>query len=113
MSEAARRHRETVVQRAVHGRGMATGAARLAAFTNQGVDAPARALLDKVIRGAWTVTDADVAATKAAGVSEDEIFELTVCAALGQATRQLEAALAALAAASPVPAPRTADGGRR
>ena len=33
---------------------------------------------------------------KAKGVSEDEIFELTVCAAYGQATRQLNAALAAL-----------------
>ena len=33
---------------------------------------------------------------KAAGVSEDEIFELVVCAALGQSTRQLSAALSAL-----------------
>jgi len=119
MSEAARRHRETVVQRAVHGPGLATSAARRAAFANLGVDAPARALVDKVMQRAWTVTDADVAATKAAGVSEDEIFELTVCAALGQATRQLQAALAVLDAASPpsaagaAPPPRTDDGGRR
>ena len=65
------------------------------------------------------ISDADVAATKAAGVSEDEIFELTVCAALGQATRQLDAALAALDAAStagvaPEQAPpRTDDGATR
>ena len=55
-----------------------------------------RALVDKIARCAWTVTDADVVAAKADGVSEDEIFELTVCAAYGQATRQLNAALAAL-----------------
>jgi hypothetical protein len=41
-----------------------------------------------------------VAAATAAGVPEDEIFELTVCAALGQATRQLDAALAVLDAAA-------------
>ncbi len=60
--------------------------ARRAAFDNQGVPESARALVAKVARAAWTVTDADVAAAKSAGVSEDEIFELTVCAALGQAT---------------------------
>jgi adenine-specific DNA methylase len=75
--------------------------ARRAAFDNQGVYEPARALVAKVAKAAWTVTDADVAATKSAGVSEDEIFELAVCAALGQATRQLDEALAALDAATP------------
>jgi hypothetical protein len=113
MSEPAKRYREAVVRRVLQGPGRASVEARHAAFDNTGVDERARALLDKVTRRAWTVTDADVAATKAAGVSEDEIFELTVCAALGQATRQLEAALAALDAASPVPAPRTDDGGSR
>ena len=53
-------------------------------------------LHDKIARRAWTVADSDVTAAKASGVSEDEIFELTVCAAYGQATRQLNAALAAL-----------------
>jgi hypothetical protein len=101
MSEAARRYREAVVRRALEGPGTATAVARRAAFDNQGVDEPARALVAKVARAAWTVTDADVAATKSAGVSEDEIFEFAVCAALGQATRQLEAALAALDAAAP------------
>jgi len=36
----------------------------------------------------------------AAGFSEDQIFEVVVCAAIGQATRQRDAALAALAAAT-------------
>jgi hypothetical protein len=119
MREAARRYRENVAQRALHGPGTASHAARRAAFDNLGVDAHARALVEKVARRAWTVTDEDVAATKAAGVSEDEIFELAVCAALGQATRQLDAALAALDTATqpgavPVNTPRnTADGGAR
>jgi hypothetical protein len=56
--------------------------------------------LDKVIRQAWTVTDEDVTAAKSAGLSEDEIFELAICAALGQASRQLSAAGRALEAAA-------------
>jgi hypothetical protein len=96
MSEAVNRFRAAVIDRALRGSGVASPAARRAAFDNRGVDERARSLIDKVARQAWTVTGADVAAATAAGVPEDEIFELTVCAALGQATRQLDAALAAL-----------------
>ena len=42
---------------------------------------------------------------KESGLTEDQIFELVVCAAVGQATRQYESALEALAAA-------VTDGGR-
>lgn len=100
MSQAARGYREAVVRRVLEGPGTAAGDARRAAFDNQGVDERARALVDTVARNAWKVTDQDVAAVKAAGLSEDEIFELAVCAALGQATRQLDAALRALDAAT-------------
>ena len=96
MSETARQYRKIAVDRALKGPGRSRPEARLAAFENQGGDAPGRALVDKIARCAWTVTDTDVVAAKADGVSEDEIFELTVCAAYGQATRQLNAALAAL-----------------
>ena len=119
MSREATRYRETVVRRALEGPGTASVVDRRAAFDNQGMGEPARALVAKVATAAWTVNDADVAATKSAGVSEDEIFELAVCAALGQATRQMDAALAALDAASPDAAPSlnrpdaTADGGHR
>jgi hypothetical protein len=78
---------------------MTGSGARRAAFENRGVNPRARDLLNKVVRQAWTVTDEDVTAMKAAGSSEDEIFELTICAALGQASRQLAAAIAALDAA--------------
>jgi hypothetical protein len=46
------------------------------------------------------VTEADFAAAKASGLSEDQLFELVVCAAVGQSTRQYEAGLAALAEAT-------------
>ncbi len=114
MSESATRYRQAVVHRALQGSGTARAPARRAAFDNQGVQEPARALVAKVATAAWTVTDADVAATKSAGVSEDEIFELTVCAALGQATRQLDDALAALnAAATFVKRPQVSEGDAR
>jgi hypothetical protein len=96
MHDAAIRLRHEVINRALDGPGRAGSQARRAAFENQGVDARARVLIDKVARQAWTVTDRDVAAAKAEGLSEDEIFELVVCAALGQSARQLDAALAAL-----------------
>jgi hypothetical protein len=83
--------REALVTRVLEGEGDASHEARRAAFDNN-ADLP---LIEKVAKAAWTVTDEDVAAVKAT-LSEDAIFELVVCAALGQATRQLDAALAAL-----------------
>jgi alkylhydroperoxidase family enzyme len=58
--------------------------------------APARSelapYLEKVHQHAYRVTDEDVAALKAAGVSEDEIFEQTVAAAIAEGLRRLDAA---------------------
>lgn len=101
MSEAATRLRKVVIERALHAPGKASGEARRAAFDNRDT-VPARNLIDKVARHAWKVTDEDVA-TARRGHSDDELFELSVCAALGQATRQLEAALAALDEAEETP----------
>ena len=50
----------------------------------------------QVAEDANGVTDADVAALRAEGLGDVEIFEYTVAAAVGQASRQLTAALAAL-----------------
>jgi alkylhydroperoxidase family enzyme len=52
--------------------------------------------LDKVRRNAPTVTDADVEALKASGLSEDEIFEQTVATAVAAGLERLDAGLAAL-----------------
>ena len=46
------------------------------------------------------VTDEDIAAARASGLSEDQIFEIVVCAAIGQAKRQYDTALEALEAAT-------------
>jgi alkylhydroperoxidase family enzyme len=57
-------------------------------------------LLDKVATDSAQVTDADFAAASAAGFSDDQLFELVICAAVGESTRQYEAGLAALAEAT-------------
>ena len=48
--------------------------------------------LAKVRDRAYTIADADVEALKAAGCSEDEIFEQTVAVAISQGLRRLDAA---------------------
>ena len=48
--------------------------------------------LGKVHERATTVTDADVDALKAAGLSEDEIFEQTVAVAIAEGLRRLDRA---------------------
>ena len=52
--------------------------------------------LEKVHTAAYKVTDADVQALKDAGVSEDEIFEQTVAAAISEGLRRLDAAEAVI-----------------
>ena len=53
--------------------------------------------LDKVRERAYTVTDADVDALRDAGLSEDEVFEHTVAAAIGEGLRRLDRATEAMA----------------
>ena len=50
------------------------------------------AYLAKVRDRAYTVTDDDIEALKAAGLTEDEIFEQTVATAIGQGLRRFDAA---------------------
>jgi len=52
--------------------------------------------LELVRRQAYRITDDDVAAAKAAGRSEDEIFEQTVSAAVAAGLLRLDAGLKAL-----------------
>jgi alkylhydroperoxidase family enzyme len=88
--------RKELVARILEGDGAASYTQRRAAFDNAGLDEPLSMLIDKVARHAYDVTDEDIAAALGSGLSEDQIFELVVCAAVGQATRQYETALAAL-----------------
>jgi alkylhydroperoxidase family enzyme len=91
---------EALVRRILEGDGRAPHAQRRAVFDNAGLTGPLRTLTDKVAKHAYKVTDGDIAAARSSGLTEDQIFELVVCAAVGQATRQYETALAALKAAA-------------
>jgi alkylhydroperoxidase family enzyme len=54
------------------------------------------AYLEQVRERAYTITDADVEQLKAAGLSEDEIFEQTVGVAIRAGFRRLDAARAVI-----------------
>ena len=99
MSDISHAHK-ALIARILEGDGTASHAQRRAAFHNTGLPEPLHALVDKVARRPYQVTDDDIAAARGAGLSEDQIFEIVVCAAVGQATRQYTAALAALGAAT-------------
>lgn len=88
-----------LVSRIVEGPGESPPDQRARAFENAELPEPLRVLLGKVVGNSAEVTDADFAGAKQAGFSDDQLFELVVCAAVGEATRQYEAGLAALAGA--------------
>jgi hypothetical protein len=91
--------RKALEKRILDGNGKASPSDRRAAFNNGGLAGPAGALADKVARDAYRVTDDDITSARMSGLSEDQLFEIVVCAAVGQATRQYNSALAALEAA--------------
>jgi hypothetical protein len=92
--------RTALATRILEGAGKVSPSERRAAFNNNGLAEPVGTLVDKVARHAYRVTDEDIAAARASGLSEDQVFEIVVCAAIGQATRQYEAAIAVLEAAT-------------
>lgn len=55
-------------------------------------------LVEKIVRHAYRVTDEDIAAARAAGHDEDELFDVIVAAALGAGLVRRERGLAAIAA---------------
>lgn len=89
-----------LVERVLNGPGRASAQERAQAFGNADVPPPLHELIDKVATRPTQITDADFAAARASGFSEDQIFELVICAAVGQSERQYEAGLAALAEAA-------------
>lgn len=98
MSDITSLH-SSLVTRVLEGEGRASPEIRSQAFDNEGLAEPVRTFADKVARRARMVTDADIGTLMKAGLSEDQIYEIVVCAAIGQATRQYRNALAALSAA--------------
>jgi len=89
-----------LVDRVLTGPGSASAEQRAGAFSDEGLEPPLRTLIGKVATSPAEVTDADFAAAKAAGYSEDQLFELVICAAVGKSARLYEAGLAALAEAT-------------
>lgn len=85
-----------LVRRVLDGDGRAPQPSRQRAYDNAEPVEPVRTLINKVATKPSQVTDRDIDLVKAAGCGEDEIFELVICAAIGQATRQYEVGLAAL-----------------
>ena len=77
MSEITQLHRE-LVARVLEGDGKGAPELRRAAFDNAGLGEPIQSLIDKVAGHSYQVTDEDVAAVRAAGLSEDQIFEIVV-----------------------------------
>lgn len=71
-------------------------AIRHAAATGDPLPEPWKSYAATVRQKSYAVTDADVAVLKAAGHTEDEIFEITVAASVGAALRSLDAGVAAL-----------------
>jgi alkylhydroperoxidase family enzyme len=88
--------RTALTNRILGGDGKSSPADRRAAYANSGLREPLRTLAARVAMHANRVTDQDIAAAVASGLSEDQVFEIVVCAAVGQATRQYESAIAAL-----------------
>jgi hypothetical protein len=93
-----------LVDRVLNGEGRAAAGQRARAFADEGLAPPLDTLIGKVATRPVRVTEADFAAAKAAGFSDDQLFELVICAAVGHSARLYEAGLAALAEA-------TANGG--
>ena len=82
--------------RVLQGPGVVDVATRAAAFEGVGVPDELASYVEKVVKHAYKVTDSDIERLRAAGYSEDAIFELTLAAALGAADTRLAAGLAAL-----------------
>ncbi|MEV6850309.1 hypothetical protein [Actinoplanes sp. NPDC051411] len=85
-----------LVDAVLGGRGTATAEQRTRAFENTETDPALRPLLEKVATAPSRITDADFDRARAAGSSEDHLFEVVIAAAVGQSTRMYESALAAL-----------------
>jgi hypothetical protein len=89
-----------LVDRVLNGEGRTSREQRARAFGNADVPAPVHDLIGKVATNPAQVTDADFAAAKVSGFSEDQLFELVISAAVGQSARLYEAGLTALAEAT-------------
>jgi hypothetical protein len=87
---------QALVDRVLNGQGQASADQRARAFANEGLSPPLDVLIGKVADRPAQVTEDDLNTAKASGCTEDQLFELVVCAAVGQSARLYDAGLAAL-----------------
>lgn len=87
--------RDRVLNRVLLGPGEADATLRQAAANGKGLPSDLQALVDKIHRHAYKVTDEDIAAAQAK-YGDDKMFEIVVSAALGAANQRLQAGLRAL-----------------
>ena len=85
-----------LVARVLQGKGTASIKLRNDAFNNDMDTDLLKNLIDKIAVCSYKITDTDIDNIKASGFSEDQIFELIICAAVGQASRQYNNAISAL-----------------
>jgi hypothetical protein len=87
---------KAIEQRILTGPGTASAELRTKSFANRELPEPVATLVDKVARRSVQITDADFAAALAAGFTEDQLFEIVICAAVGESNRMYRAGLEAL-----------------
>ncbi len=80
----------------LQGEGALDHGVRMAAFQGGEIPEALGSYVEKVRRHAYKVIDRDVDEMHAAGYSDDQLFELTIATALGEARRRLDAGLRAL-----------------
>ncbi|KZS64745.1 hypothetical protein A4G28_12560 [Mycobacterium ostraviense] len=71
-------------------------AVRHAAYHGDDLPEPLQAYVDKLRRHAYRVQDSDIERMRRAGYSEDQIFEVTIAAALGAGDSRRCAGMSAL-----------------
>jgi hypothetical protein len=87
--------RDRALKSVFDGPGQSDPTVRNAAAEGAGVPADLQALVDKIHRHAYKVTDEDVARLRTT-YNDDQLFEIVVSAALGASRKRLFAGLAAL-----------------
>ena len=87
--------RDRVFDSVLRGRGESDPQIRAAAADGAGVPAELQSLIDKIHGHAYKVTDADITRLQMK-YTDDQLFEIVVCAALGASRQRLSAGLRAL-----------------
>jgi alkylhydroperoxidase family enzyme len=85
-----------LVDRILRGPGTTTAQQRAQAYANSELDPALQPLIGKVAGAPARIADADFDTARAAGFTEDQLFEVVVAAAVGESARMYESALAAL-----------------